>query len=62
LDKVRAPYMIRGLLFCRYMLVSRYIKKIADIIRVAPIYLKNRRYNFIYRYAIQQRAIPKRWE
>ncbi len=54
--------MIRGLLFCRYMLVSRYIKKIADIIRVAPIYLKNRRYNFIYRYAIQKRAIPKRWE
>ncbi|MDR4257700.1 hypothetical protein FO501_04255 [Bacillus pacificus] len=31
---------------CRYLSVSRYIRKIADINGVALIYLGNRRYNF----------------
>ncbi|MGN4630309.1 hypothetical protein ACTFQO_17970 [Bacillus cereus group sp. MYBK29-1] len=49
-------------LSCQFLSVSRYIRKIADIIQVAPIYFENRRliqvapiypenrrYNFTYR-------------
>ncbi|MFD3215847.1 hypothetical protein [Bacillus sp. BR_7a] len=35
-------------LSCQFLSVSRYIRKIADIIQVAPIYPENRRYNFTY--------------
>ncbi|MDR4147028.1 hypothetical protein FO584_09750 [Bacillus thuringiensis] len=34
--------------YCRFLLISRYIEKIADINGVALIYSENRRYNFIY--------------
>ena len=34
---------------CRHLSISRYIRKIADIFQVAPIYSENRRYNFTYR-------------
>ena len=34
---------------CCHLSISRYIRKIADIFQVAPIYSENRRYNFTYR-------------